>query len=709
MLPTFVIGLREGLEAALIVGIVAAFLRQRGRLDALRWVWLGVGAAVLICAAGGVALKIASNDLPQKQQEGLETVVGAVAVAMVTYMAVWMRRHSRGLKADLEGAAAGALAEGSAWALVGMAFFAVLREGLETAVFLLAAFDASGNAAASGIGATLGVLGAVGLGYGIYRGGVRINLNRFFLATGMVLVLVAAGLVMTALHTAHEAGWLNAGQQQMLDLSWLVQPGTVLGSVLTGVVGLQPYPTTIEVAGWLLYFVPLTAYLLWPVLRRSKASGGGGGGSEPRRALQPAVSGDGAVRASIAPVAAPAAVAAPVGAPAAATGVGRLWRPRTAKLSAMLLLAVVGGAVLSSCGGDDNNTSGTTSTESQTVNVTLTNDACTPDSTSIKPGPTTFKVTNKDASSVSEVELMQGSTILGEKENLAPGFKGSFSLDLKAGSYTLYCPGAKTNKTEITVSGEAPAASGSAEEQAALASAVSSYRAYVQQQSDELVANAQALSAAIDSGNLDAAKAAYGPGRLNYERIEPVAESFGDLDLHIDGRLNDFASPTDFQGYHRIEQALWETGSTAGMEPVAKQLVANVQSLQTRVATLDITPAQMANGATELLNEVANGKVTGEEERYSHLDILDMDGNIAGAKTIVDLLSPALKMSNPELAKTVSARLAALESTMAPYNHGGAYTLYTDLTAAEVRALAQSVGAVAEPLSQVAANVVGRA
>ena len=401
MLPTFVIGLREGLEAALIVGIVAAFLRQRGRLDALRWVWMGVGAAVLICAAGGVALKIASNDLPQKQQEGLETVVGAVAVGMVTYMAVWMRRHSRGLKAELEGAASGALAEGSAWALVGMAFFAVLREGLETAVFLLAAFDASGNATASGIGATAGVLMAVALGYGIYRGGVKINLNRFFLATGMVLVLVAAGLVMTALHTAHEAGWLNAGQQQMLDLSWLVQPGTVLGSVLTGVVGLQAFPTTIEVAGWLLYFVPLTAYLLWPVLRRSKASGGGGGGSEPRRVTQSAVAADGGVRGSVLQAA----------------------RPRAARLSAVLLLAVVGGAVLSSCGGDDNNSS-STSTSGQTVNVTLTNDSCTPDSTSIKPGPTTFKVANKDASSVSEVELMQGSTILGEKENLAPGFSG---------------------------------------------------------------------------------------------------------------------------------------------------------------------------------------------------------------------------------------------------------------------------------------------
>ncbi|MGH2633396.1 MAG: iron uptake system protein EfeO, partial [Tepidiformaceae bacterium] len=605
MLPTFVIGLREGLEAALIVGIVAAFLRQRGRTDALRWVWIGVLGAVGLCAAAGVALKIASNELPQKQQEGLETVVGAVAVVMVSYMAVWMRRNSHNLKSQLEGVASGALAEGSAWALVGMAFFAVLREGLETAVFLLAAFDASGNAGASGIGATLGVLAAVALGYGIYRGGVKINLNRFFLATGMVLVLVAAGLVMTALHTAHEAGWLNAGQQQLLDLSWLVQPGTVLASVLTGVIGLQPFPTTIEVAGWLLYFVPLTAYLLWPALHRSKATGAGGGGGGARHESELAPAADARLGAGVLQTVrrSPSKLSA-----------RKLSAPR---LSAVLLLTALGATVFAGCRGDDNSAA-QTATNTQTVNVTLTNDACTPDSTSLKTGPTVFKVQNKGGSAVSEVELMQGSQILGEKENLAPGFSGSFSLELKPGSYSLYCPGAKTDKTQVTVSGDAPAASGSAQEHAALTKAVTDYKAYVQQQVAQLVTNAQALSAAIDAGDLDAAKAAYGPGRLNYERIEPVAESFGDLDLHIDGRLNDFDAPADFQGYHKIEQALWETGSTQGMEPVAKQLVADVQSLQKLVATLDITPAQMANGATELLNEVANGKITGEEERYSH-------------------------------------------------------------------------------------------
>ncbi|MGH3446367.1 MAG: iron uptake transporter permease EfeU [Nocardioidaceae bacterium] len=264
MLPTLVIGLREGLEAALIVGIVAAFLKQRGRADLLRWVFVGIGSAVILCLAAGVALDILSRELPQKQQEGLETVVGACAVAMVTYMVVWMRRHSRDLKGQLEGAAGSALAVGSGFALVLMAFLAVLREGLETAVFLLAAFNEANNGTTAMTGALIGIAVAIAVGWGIYRGGIRLNLSKFFRATGVVLVLVAAGLVVSALRTAHEAGWLNFGQQATVDLSQVVQPGTVVSSLLTGVLGMQAHPVLIELVGWLVYLVPLGVYVAWP-------------------------------------------------------------------------------------------------------------------------------------------------------------------------------------------------------------------------------------------------------------------------------------------------------------------------------------------------------------------------------------------------------------------------------------------------------------
>jgi high-affinity iron transporter len=275
VLPTFVIGLREGVEAALIVGIIAAFLRQEGRRDALRWMWAGVAIAAAICVAAGVTLELVSRDLPQRQQEMLETVVGAIAVAAVTIMIVWMRRNARGLRRALEGRASDALAEGSVIALVAMAFFAVIREGFETSVFLLAAFDSSSDPLAAGGGALLGVVLAVGIGYGIYRGGIRLNLARFFRVTGIVLVLVAAGLVATALHTAHEAGWLNSLQGQTVDLRWLVAPGTVRSSLLTGLLGFQPRPVTAEAIGYLVYAIPVAIYVLWPSglrLRRHRAA-----------------------------------------------------------------------------------------------------------------------------------------------------------------------------------------------------------------------------------------------------------------------------------------------------------------------------------------------------------------------------------------------------------------------------------------------------
>jgi high-affinity iron transporter len=287
VLPTFVIGLREGLEAALIVGIVAAFLRQRDQVRAFRWMWIGVLGAVALCAAGGVGLHLASEQLPQREQEQLETVVGLVAVAMITWMIVWVHHHAASLKDELQMRADVALIAGSGAALAVMAFLAVLREGLETAVFLVAAFEASTRPGLTGTGAALGVLVAVVLGYLIYRGGVKINLSKFFRITGVVLVFVAAGLLATAVHTAHEAGWWNILQAQALDLEWLVRRGSVQSALITGMFGIQPAPTVGEVLVWLLYALPMTIYVLRPA--RPRASAPAAPSPAPAPALEPAL------------------------------------------------------------------------------------------------------------------------------------------------------------------------------------------------------------------------------------------------------------------------------------------------------------------------------------------------------------------------------------------------------------------------------------
>ena len=271
MLATFIIGLREGLEASLIVGILAAFLRRNGM--SLGPMWLGVAVAIALSIAVGVGLALLEQALPQAGQEALETVIGAVAVFFVTGMIVWMSAHARTLKGELEAGAAEAMSHSGVFALAVMAFLAVLREGFETSVFLLATFSAAQSAGLAAAGAILGLLLSVVIGWGIYMGGVKLNLSRFFRITGGFLILVAAGLVISSLRTAHEAGWLVGGQQRTFDLAWLVAPGTVRSALITGVLGIPGDPRLIEVIGWLCYLVPMLIVVYWPKDHRLESRG----------------------------------------------------------------------------------------------------------------------------------------------------------------------------------------------------------------------------------------------------------------------------------------------------------------------------------------------------------------------------------------------------------------------------------------------------
>ena len=452
MLTTFVIALREGLEASLIVGIIAAFLSRQERRDALRSMWLGVALAVALCVAVAVVLRIVDNELPQREQEGLETIVALVAVAMVTYMIVWMTEHARDLKGQLQEQAAGALLAGSTTALVFMAFLAVLREGFETSVFLLAAFNDATDPTAAGLGVVLGLAAAVALGYGIYRGGVRLNLSRFFRATGVVLVLVAAGLVASALHTAAEAGWVVGGQSEALDLSAIVRPGTVWESFITGILGIHPQPTVIEVVGWLLYAIPMLTIVLVPDAVR------------PR------------VRATIAGA---AVVAAPV-----VLLVGTLGGDR--ETSSALASGVSGG---------------------RTVDVAITDEGCEPASLKLASGPTTFVVTNRDASRSTEYEVVQGGRILAEVENVTGGLTKRFSLTLQPGRYTLRCSGAEHEDAALTVTGARRAVALAP----TLQRGVDGYRAFLERETGSLVTGVEGLRAAARSPEARASRSASTP------------------------------------------------------------------------------------------------------------------------------------------------------------------------------------------------------
>jgi len=266
VLATFVIALREGLEAALIVSIIAAFLRKNGK--SLSAMWVGVFLAVVLSIIVGVALEMTERALPQASQESMEAVIGLVAVLFVTGMVMWMNTHAKDIKKELETGAAQAISQSSAFALASMAFLAVLKEGFETSVFLLATFSVAQSAVWAAVGAVVGLLMAVIIGWGFYVGGIRINLARFFRYTGMFLILVAAGLIISSLRSAHEAGWLNIGQDRVANLMWLVTPGTVQSALISGVLGVPTDPRQIEMAGWLLYIILVAVLIYWPARLR---------------------------------------------------------------------------------------------------------------------------------------------------------------------------------------------------------------------------------------------------------------------------------------------------------------------------------------------------------------------------------------------------------------------------------------------------------
>jgi iron uptake system component EfeO len=376
-------------------------------------------------------------------------------------------------------------------------------------------------------------------------------------------------------------------------------------------------------------------------------------------------------------------------------------------LRPLLIAAGIGLVALfaAACGSSDDAPAG-----AKKMAFTLTDAGCEPNSAKAPAGPITFDVENAGTSKVTELEVLDGETILGEVENLSDGLSGSFSLTLEKGEYTLYCPGGDEEKGTLTVSGELKA-----ENSPEVEAAIAQYRKYLEDNTAELVAATEPFVAAVVAGNAAKARALYPAARIPYERIEPVAESFGTLDPRIDARENDVPA-SEFEGFHRIEKALWSSrtagmqpvvvGTTKGMAPVAKQLLADVEELQTKVAKVELQAVQVANGANELLGEVSASKITGEEERYSHTDLVDFEANVEGAEVAFEAVEPLLSEKDPKLAKEIEASFEDVYASLTPYRRGEGFVSYTELSKADTRKLAQEIDALAEELSQVPAQIV---
>jgi high-affinity iron transporter len=274
VLANFLIGLREGLEASLVVGILVAYLVRTGRRSQLSSVWSGVGAAAGLSLAVGAALTFTSASLSFRARETFGGVMSILAVGFVTWMIFWMRRTARSMKSELHDRIDRAAAMGTG-ALVLTAFIAVAREGLETAVFVWSAVQSAGAGPRPLVGVILGLALAVGLGYLLYRRALQINLARFFIWTGAGLIVVAAGVLSYGIHDLQEAGLVPGQEALAFDVSDTIAPGSVLGTVLKGVFNFSPTPSWLETIVWACYLVPVLVLFLRPQRRATPVAPAG--------------------------------------------------------------------------------------------------------------------------------------------------------------------------------------------------------------------------------------------------------------------------------------------------------------------------------------------------------------------------------------------------------------------------------------------------
>jgi iron uptake system component EfeO len=371
----------------------------------------------------------------------------------------------------------------------------------------------------------------------------------------------------------------------------------------------------------------------------------------------------------------------------------------------LALLPVLALAVLTAACGSDGEDGGTAA--ASTIPVAASDDACDVDVSELEAGTHEFAVTNSGSKVTEFYVYAEGDRVMAEVENIAPGLSRELLVELPAGEYEAACkPGMIGDgiRNALTVTGEAATLS----EDESLAQAAEDYQRYVQSQTAALTEQTTAFVEAVKAGDVEGAKALFPVARTYWERIEPVAEIFGDLDPRIDGREGDQAEGEDFTGYHRIEQALWETGDVADMGPYADQLLADVEEIVALANETTLDPLQLANGAKALLDEVATGKITGEEDRYSHTDLWDFAANLEGSQAAVQALRPYLEEADPELVAEIDERFADAEAELERYRSGDGWQLHDQLRQEQLKGLSDSITALTDSVSQVAAVVADR-
>ncbi|WP_177320189.1 iron uptake system protein EfeO [Actinoplanes philippinensis] len=361
---------------------------------------------------------------------------------------------------------------------------------------------------------------------------------------------------------------------------------------------------------------------------------------------------------------------------------------------------------LAACGGGDAVTD--TAAAGGPIAVKATDTSCEVGKTQVDAGTSIFAITNGGQKVTEFYVYAAGDRVMAEVENIAPGLSRNLHVELPAGTYETACkPGmiGKGIRGQLTVSGSAAPLT----DDAALLAATDSYSRYVKSQTAALEEKTTEFVKLVKAGDVAGAKTMYPIARTYWERIEPVAEIFGDLDPRIDGREEVTEEGLKFGGFHKIEQDLWQKNDISQSGPVADQLLTDVKEIVTKANAEKLSPLQLANGAKALLDEVAAGKITGEEDRYSHTDLWDFNANVDGSKAAIAALRPVLEERDAALVKTLDTEFANVDAALAKHRAGDGWKLHTDLSQADLKELSDAINALAEPISQVAAVVAKKA
>ncbi|AIN12921.1 imelysin family protein [Yersinia pseudotuberculosis] len=336
------------------------------------------------------------------------------------------------------------------------------------------------------------------------------------------------------------------------------------------------------------------------------------------------------------------------------------------------------------------------------VKITVNDKQCEPMALTVPAGKTQFIVHNVSQKGL-EWEILKGVMVVEERENIAPGFTQKMTANLEPGEYDMTCGLLSNPKGKLTVTVAAGEQAPVKPDAMALVGPIAEYKVYVTQEVAQLVSQTKAFTDAVKAGDLALARKLYAPTRQHYERIEPIAELFSDLDGSIDAREDDFeqkSADPKFTGFHRLEKILFGDNTTKGADKFADLLYQDTLELQKRIAGLTFAPNKVVGGAAGLIEEVAASKISGEEDRYSRTDLWDFQANVDGAQKIVNLLRPLLEKADKPLLQKIDANFNTVDSVLAKYRTKEGYESYEKLTDADRNAMKGPITALAEDLAQ---------